>query len=73
MSKLSEVKDVAPFQVLQKAKTPERKSKPARTKSVILVCLLSIFSTILIAFIIENIERMTADSKKRWKALIRRA
>ena len=70
--KIGETKDISPFQVLQKAKVPERKSRPARTKSVILVSLLSFFSTTLIAFIIENIERMPSDSKKRWMALIRR-
>jgi len=41
--KVSETKDMAPFQVLQAAKVPERKSKPIRSKIVILA-----FITVLI-------------------------
>ena len=52
--KISEYKDVSPLQVLQKAKVPEKKSKPVRSKIVKLALLLSLSASILLAFAIEK-------------------
>jgi len=71
MSKLSEAKDVAPFQVLQKANVPERKSKPKRSKTVILAFLVSLFGSTALALIRENIHLMPAERKNRWMAIFK--
>lgn len=70
MTKLSEAKDVSPFQVLQKAKVPERKSGPSRRKKVVTVMLISLFASIALSFIVDSISRMDDKVKERWKKLM---
>jgi uncharacterized protein involved in exopolysaccharide biosynthesis len=70
-SKLSEVKDVSPFKVLQKAKAPERKSKPKRSSIVIMAALSSGFLMVLVAFVREFGARMSDEDCKRWQELQR--
>jgi uncharacterized protein involved in exopolysaccharide biosynthesis len=70
-SKLSEVKDVSPFKVLQKAKAPERKSKPKRSLMVIMAAFASGFLMVLVAFIREFGARMNEEDRKRWQELQR--
>jgi capsule polysaccharide export protein KpsE/RkpR len=70
VSKLSEVKDISPFQVLQKAKIPEKKSKPARRKMVKTALFVSLIGSIMIAFGLEYIGRIDNETKQRWKSLI---
>ncbi|MDA8430836.1 MAG: Wzz/FepE/Etk N-terminal domain-containing protein [Geobacteraceae bacterium] len=72
IARLSESKDLSPFQVLQKAKVPERKSKPARAKMVIMATFAAFFFSLLLAFIRENLERMSQVDRQRWKALLSR-
>ncbi len=63
VSKLSEVNDVAPVQVLQKAKVPERRSKPVRRKMVMIAFLLSFPGSCVLALALENHEKLrTAKS-----------
>lgn len=70
VSQLNEVKDITPFQVLQKAKPPEKKTKPTRRKKVQAAMLLSFIGSCILALILENIQQMPATKKARWKSLI---
>jgi tyrosine-protein kinase Etk/Wzc len=70
MARLAESKDQSPFQVLQKAKVPERKSKPTRAKLVILATFAVLFFSVLLAFVCENVSRMTEADKQRWKSVL---
>jgi uncharacterized protein involved in exopolysaccharide biosynthesis len=72
MARLSESKDLSPFQVLQKAKVPERKSKPARSKLVLSSALFSFFGSLLLAFIMEKINNMPPVEKTQWKYLLKK-
>jgi tyrosine-protein kinase Etk/Wzc len=67
MARLSESKDLSPFQVLQKAKVPERKSNPARAKIVMTATFVVLFFSVLLAFVLENLSLMTEVDKQRWK------
>lgn len=69
MTRLTEAKDYSPFNLLQKAKTPERKSKPARVKLVLTATFSAFFFSILLSFVRENISGMSAADKQRWKDL----
>jgi len=69
MARFSESKDLSPFQVLQKAKVPERKSKPARAKMVILATFTVFFFSLLLAFILESFSKMSDENRERWELL----
>lgn len=69
MARLSESKDLSPFQVLQKAKVPERKSKPSRAKMVVTAAFAAFFFSLLLAFVRENYSRMPEEDRERWKSL----
>jgi uncharacterized protein involved in exopolysaccharide biosynthesis len=71
MTKLSEAKDIAPFQVLQKAKVPDRKSKPKRSFIVILATFATGFVMVLFVFIREFASRMNDEDRLRWQELQR--
>ncbi len=66
LSQLNQAKDLAPFQVLEKAKIPERKSKPNRSLIVVLAALAAGFLMILLAFLLEMGERMSPEDRQRW-------
>ncbi len=55
VTKLSEVKDVSPFQVLQVAKVPERRSKPKRAQIVMLSFLISLCASTILALTMNKI------------------
>ncbi|MBK5275246.1 MAG: lipopolysaccharide biosynthesis protein [Desulfuromonadales bacterium] len=69
MARLSESKDLSPFQVLQKAKVPERKSKPTRAKTVILLTVTTFFFCLPLAFIKDSFDWMPNGDLERWKSL----
>jgi tyrosine-protein kinase Etk/Wzc len=69
MASFSEAKDFSPLQVLQKAKVPERKSKPKRSLIVILASFTALIFSLLIAFIREFIIRLPEEERERWKVL----
>lgn len=71
MSKLSELKDLAPFQILQQANVPELKSGPRRSIMVIIAFLGSSFLMVLVAIMRDFIERMNEEDRKRWQELKR--
>lgn len=70
VAKVSENKDVSPFQILQKAKVPERKSKPAKTKMVLLAACVTGLLMIFFAIVLENINSMPSNAKNRWKSIL---
>ena len=70
MARLSESKDLSPFQVLQKAKVPERKSQPVRSKVVLLSIFYSLFLSGCLAFVLEKFSRMPDSDRVRWKGLM---
>lgn len=72
MARLTESKDLSPFQILQKAKVPERKSKPARAKKVLTTTFFAFFFSVLFTFVRENFARMSDSDRLRWKALLQR-
>lgn len=69
VSKINEAKDVKPFQVLQKAKIPERKSSPKRAKMVIISALATGFLMMVVVFIREFSTRMSVEDRKRWEEI----
>ena len=69
MAKLSEAKDVSPFQVILKAKLPERKSKPARAKIVILATSAAFIFSLPLALLTERFAGMPDGDLERWKSL----
>lgn len=69
VAKLSEVKDVSPFQVLQIAKIPDSKSKPHRTLMVLIAALTSLLCSIYLAFLREHLDRMSEQDKMQWYSL----
>ena len=70
-ARLNESNDVSTIQVIQSAVVPERKSKPARAKMVKISAFASLFFSILLVFVRENISGMDETAKVRWKRLAR--
>jgi uncharacterized protein involved in exopolysaccharide biosynthesis len=69
MARLSEAKDISPFQVIHKARVPERKSKPVRAMMVLLMTFTAFSFSILFVLIRENFVRMPEEKLNRWKSL----
>lgn len=69
MARLSELQNLSPFQVLQKAKVPERKSKPARAKIVIMVTFAAGFFSLFLSFVMEYLSKMPDGDRKLLKSL----
>jgi uncharacterized protein involved in exopolysaccharide biosynthesis len=63
MAKLDEAKESSVIQVLDKAITPEKKSKPKRIMIVIIAALASGFIAVLWAFIKEALEKAKVDNE----------
>lgn len=57
VSKLSEMKDMAPFQVLQKAKVPERRTKPVRRKIVTIAFLLALVGSCTFVLVRDEFQK----------------
>lgn len=70
VTKLSEAKDVSPFQVLQVARVPERKSKPLRSKIVMFTFFTALASTCVLALLLEAFRNMPEMSRSRWINLL---
>lgn len=66
VAKLSEVKDVSPFQVLQVAKVPERKSKPHRSFIVVLSMVAAFLCSVQFVFIKEFFIRLPEEDRMFW-------
>jgi len=70
VTKLSEVKDVSPFQVLQVAKVPEKKSKPVRSKIVAITFILALVGTCTFILARDNFQKMPVANKNRLKDML---
>ena len=70
MASLNEAKDVSPFQVIQKAKVPEKKSKPSRSLIVLQASFVALFFAIIIVLISENFARMPEANRALWRSLL---
>ena len=64
MSKMDESKDFPLIQVLDKAVPPEKKSKPKRSRIVILATLVAFFLAVIWAFVREALNRSGADPEQ---------
>lgn len=69
MAKLTETKTYSSVQVIQKGRIPEIRSKPARSKIVIVSTVTAFMFAVIIAFILENFANMSDEEKYRWKSL----
>ena len=67
MAKFSEASTVPAVQVVQVAKAPDFKSKPSKRKLVVQMVLSALFLSTAVAFVLEKLERMTAEEKERWR------
>ncbi len=67
MSRISEANTVSTLQIVQFAKAPDRKSKPSKRKHVMLITLSALFLSTAFAFVLENVSKMTAEEKERWR------
>ena len=63
-AKIDEARDETAFQVLDRAIPPERKSKPARAKMVLLSMLVSLFAGVMLAFAREYVDA-TVQTKEQ--------
>jgi capsular exopolysaccharide synthesis family protein len=70
-AKIEEARDETAFQVLDRAVPPEHKSKPARTMTVLLSMLVSLFAGIMLAFVREYVDATvhTKDQVERQAGL----
>lgn len=66
MTMISEAKDISPIQIIQKAKIPERKSKPARKKLVIFFAMVTFFGAILVTLMAERLLVIKSEIGKRF-------
>lgn len=65
LAKLSESKDTPPFELLEKATAPDRKSKPKRAVIVILAAFATGFLMVLVVFLLEFSQQLTPEDKGR--------
>jgi len=68
ISQLNELKDVAPFQLLQSAKVPELKNKPSRAKIVLLMTFVVFTGSVLSVLLRQRLAQMSETEKNRWKS-----
>ena len=69
MASLNEAKDISPFQVILKAKIPERKSKPVRSKMLMVAIFTSLLFSIIGAFVLENFAKMSIQNRALWSEM----
>lgn len=69
LAQVSEAKDTSPFQLLEKAKVPERKSKPKRALIVIMAAFATGFLMVLLAFLLEFSSKMSPEDRQRWNQI----
>ncbi len=69
LAKISEGKDVSPIQIIQKAKVPDRKSRPARSKIVLATSFIALVGSAYSVFLQKKITDMSEEKKLRWVKL----
>lgn len=71
IAKLSEAKDVSGVQIIQAAKTPDKKTKPKRTLIVLTTTFAVGFLALMYAFVRESFARMTNEDRERLQRIRR--
>lgn len=69
MAKINEAKTTAPVQLLQKARVPEKKSGPVRSRMVLVAALASFSFSLLLAFFLEFLGVAIERDKSKWQEL----
>ena len=69
LAKIDEAKDSAVIQVLDRAIEPDRKSKPVRSRIVMLSTLVAGLIAVLLAFVLEAISKKNPRNADRWQTL----
>ncbi|WP_224957513.1 GumC family protein [Geomonas subterranea] len=64
VAKLNEAKDASSLQILDEAVVPTQKSRPARTRMVVMITAIGFFSSIMLAFLLEYLEHLPEDDRK---------
>jgi len=67
MARFSEAKDVAPFQVLQKAKVPDKRIKPRIGFIIVMITLTSFMCALVLAFVLEGFSDSQSEENTQWK------
>jgi uncharacterized protein involved in exopolysaccharide biosynthesis len=67
LARIDETRLNAPIQVIDRAMAPEKRERPKRARTVAASALFGVFSGLLLAFVMENRERMAADPLLRTK------
>ncbi len=70
-AKLQEVRDTPTVNVLEEARVPERKSYPRRRIIVMTAFAISLGGGILFAFLLNWVEELPAEEKKKWQEIWR--
>jgi tyrosine-protein kinase Etk/Wzc len=70
MASLSQSKDISPFQVILKARMPERKSKPSRSSIILKDTILAFSISIISALVLERLAKMSDAERARWRGLL---
>ena len=71
MAKISEVNNIAPFQVVQEAQVPGKKFRPQKRKMVMRAALSSFVAAVFLAFVLEYLSKMPEEEQAIWKRLCR--
>jgi tyrosine-protein kinase Etk/Wzc len=69
MARFSEAKDVAPIQVLQKARVPDKRIRPRTGFIVIISTVLALIFSVILCFVFEAYPQMSEIDKSNWKDL----
>lgn len=67
MAKLTEEKNVAGIQVIQRARVPDKKVKPKRSVIVLMATFVGLVGSTMAAFLMEYRERMPIEERQRWQ------
>lgn len=70
MTDLSASKDIVSIQVIQKARIPDKKSKPKRVIIIVSFTMISLILSILSVFLLEAVNNMSADNRQRWNNIL---
>lgn len=65
VARLTEAKDVSPFQVILKARVPEKKSRPLRSLIVLLTTLAGLLGSVFTVFVLDALHGLPDEEKKR--------
>jgi len=65
MAKIDEAKDELAFQVIDMARVPEKRSRPQRSRMVIMAFIASIFLGVFWAFFMERLEKIKLSSSRQ--------